>query len=171
MDSTFRQNVYAAVHRRYGQWYGQEHMGNGSCLYWTLTGLGIFHSLGVRALLQAGSMSWPILPAHLDDGRQPTHFSYVWSPDRPASQAARQLGLLPEIHIWIGLPEATQLLDFSTKWLPQRAARMGLVWRTGSPPDFLWCGPSQLPEGVLYQPDMDAIGFTLNFIRTHPQYQ
>jgi hypothetical protein len=35
------------------------------------------------------------------------------------------------------------------------------------PPDFLWCGPSDLPEGVIYRPDMEAIRFALNFIRAH----
>ena len=163
----FRQQVYAAVVRRYEEWYGPQHMQRGSCLYWTLTGLGILNSLGFRALLQAGSMSWPILPPDQDDGHQPTHFSYEWSPWRPESQAALQLGLLPEIHIWIGLPDQNELVDFSTKWFPQQAAQEGLVWRTEPPPDFLWCGPSELPAGVIYQPALEAIQFALNFIRAH----
>ncbi len=166
---SLRQQIHAAVLRRYQEWYGLEHMQRGSCLYWTLTGMGILISLGYRALLQAGSMSWPILPAHLDDGESPTHFSYEWSPWREESQAALKLGLLPEIHIWIGLPDQNELVDFSTKWFPQQAAKDGLVWRTGSPPDFLWCGPSDLPEGVIYRPDMEAINFALNFIRAHHQ--
>ncbi len=123
-------------------------MDRGSCLYWTLTGLSILTSLGLRARLQAGSLSWPILPPHLDDGHQPTHFTYEWSPWRPESQAALKLGLLPEIHLWIGLPDRNELVDFSTQWLPQQAAKAGLVWRTDPPPDFLWCGPSGLPDGV-----------------------
>jgi hypothetical protein len=162
-----RHQVHAAVLRRYQEWYGPEHMQRGSCLYWTLTGLGILTSLGFRALLQAGSMSWPILPPDQDDGHQPTHFSYEWSPWRPESQAALKLGLLPEIHIWIGLPDENELVDFSTKWFPQQAAKDGLVWRTEPPPDFLWCGPSDLPAGVIYRPDMEAIQFALRFIQTH----
>ena len=66
MDFTFRQNVYADAHHRYEQRYGQPHMGRGSCLYWTLTELGILNFLGYHALLQAiASMSWPILPPQL----------------------------------------------------------------------------------------------------------
>ncbi|WCJ60719.1 hypothetical protein NXS98_06215 [Fontisphaera persica] len=114
-------------------------------------------------------MSWPILPADLDDGQEPTHFSYEWSPWREESQAALKLGLLPEIHMWIGLPDQNELVDFSTKWLPKQAALDGLVWRTEPPPDFLWCGPSDLPAGVIYQPNMEAIQFALNFIRAHHQ--
>ena len=166
-NPTIHQQVHAAVVSRYQQWYGQEHMEKGSCLYWTLTGMGILKSLGYRVLLQAGSLSWPILPPDLDDGKQPTHFSYEWSPWRPESQAALILGLLPEIHLWIGLPDENELVDFSTKYLPQQAAQEGLIWKTQSPPDFLWCGPSDLPEGVIYRADMEAIRFALNFIRTH----
>ncbi len=112
-------------------------------------------------------MSWPILPPERDDGRQPTHFTYEWSPWRPKSQAALKLGRLPEIHLWIGLPDQNELVDFSTQWLPQQAAQQGLTWRTEPPPDFLWCGPFDLPAGVVYQPEMEAIQFALNFIRAH----
>ena len=104
-DPTLRQDIHAAVVRQYREWYGQQHMERGACLYWTLTGLGILHSLGYRGILQAGSMSWPIIPPNLDDGQQPTHFAYEWSPWRPESQAALKLVMLPEIHLWIGLPD------------------------------------------------------------------
>jgi hypothetical protein len=142
-------------------------MRNGSCLYWTLTGMGTLLSLGYRAIIQAGSMSWPIVPAHLDDGMQPTHFSYEWSPWREESQAALKLGLLPEIHIWIALPDVKELVDFSTKWLPRQAAREGSIWGTAPPPDFLWCGVEDLPAGVVYKPDMEAIQFVLARIAVH----
>jgi hypothetical protein len=33
------------------------------------------------------------------------------------------------------------------------------------PPDFLWCSPSELPSGVIYKPDLAAIGFILERIR------
>ena len=164
-----RHKVYHTVCRRYQDWYGQDHMQGGACLYWSMTGVSVLLSLGYRALLQAGSMSWSILPPHLDDGQQPTHFSYEWSPWRPESQAALKRGLLPEIHIWIGLPDLNELVDFSTKWLPERAAKEGLVWRTERPPTFLWCSPSEMPEGVLYTPDINAIRFVLNFVRAHHQ--
>ena len=47
-----------------------------------------------------------------------------------ASQAALKLGLLPEIHVWVGLPDQNELLDFATKFLPDQAAQEGLIWRT-----------------------------------------
>jgi len=87
-----------------------------------------------------------------------------WSPWREESQAALKLGLLPEIHVWVGLPDQNELLDFTTKFLPEQAAKEGLIWRTPPPQDFLWCGPVELPEGVIYKPDLDAIGFILDRI-------
>ena len=102
-------------------------------------------------------MSWPIVPPGQDDGKAATHFSYEWSPWREESQAALKLGLLPEIHVWVGLPDQNELLDFATKFLPEQAAKEGLVWCTRYPPDFVWCGPSELPKGVLYKPDLNAI--------------
>lgn len=93
MNALDKRQVYAAVRRRYEQWYGHDHMTKGSCLYWTMTGMGVLLSLGCRALMQAGSMSWPIIPPHLDDGKQSTHFTYEWSPWREESQAALKLGL------------------------------------------------------------------------------
>jgi len=51
-------------------------MESGLCLYWTLTRLGTVPPVGLRALLQARSMSRTIQPRHLDDGLQPMRFSY-----------------------------------------------------------------------------------------------
>jgi hypothetical protein len=159
-----KSEIYRITSARHHQWYGDQEQQGGSCLYWSLALMGVLIEHGYRALIQAGSMSWPIVPPGEDDGKSPTHFSYEWSPWREESQAALKLGLLPEIHVWVGLPDQNQLLDFSTKFLPQQAAKEGLVWRTPPPPDFLWCGPSELPNGVIYKPHLDAIGFILNRI-------
>ena len=156
--------IYWATSARYQQWYGDQYRRGGSCLYWSLTLMGVLLERGYRALIQAGSLSWPIVPPGEDDGNSPTHFAYEWSPWREESQAALKLGMLPEIHIWVGLPDQNELLDFSTKFLPKQAAIEGLLWRTSNPPDFLWCGPSELPDSVIYKPDMAAIGFILDRI-------
>lgn len=123
-----------------------------------------------KSLVKIQAVSWPILSPDQDDGVKPTHFTYESSPWREEIQAALQLGLLPEIHLWIGLPDENELIDFSTKYLPQQAAQDGLEWKTEPPPDFLWCGPSDLPEGVIYRPDMEAIRFALRFIRAHQRH-
>jgi hypothetical protein len=56
--------------------------------------MGVLLQNGYRALIQAGSMSWPIVSPSQDDGKSPTHFSYEWSPWREESQAALRLGQL-----------------------------------------------------------------------------
>ncbi len=89
--------VYRTTAGRYRHLHGSEQGQGGCCLYWSLTLLGVLFEHGYRALIQAGSMSWPILPKGEDDGKCPTHFSYEWSPWREESQAALKLGLLPEI--------------------------------------------------------------------------
>jgi len=156
--------VYRITSGRYHEWY-QHHQGQGGrCLYWSLALMGVLLDRGYRALIQAGSLSWPIVMPGEDDGKSSTHFSYEWSPWREESKAALKLGLLPEIHVWVALPDQNELLDFSTKYLPQQAAQEGLIWRTPHPPDFLWCGPSELPDGVIYKPDMQAIRFILDRI-------
>ncbi len=160
-----KQVIYKTVCERYQEWYGAEHMKGGSCLYWSTTLASVLVGLGYRALIQAGSVYWPILPKAQDDGKRPTHFSYEWSPWREESQAALKLGLLPEIHVWVGLPDSKEIVDFSTKYFPQHAAVEGLKWRTPPPPDFLWCGPDELPEGVIYRPKIDAIQFILKRIQ------
>jgi len=163
--------IYRLTSARYHDWYGDQQRQGGPCLYWSLTLMGVLLQNGYRALIQAGNLSWPIVPPGQDDGTRSTHFSYEWSPWREESKAALKLGMLPEIHIWVGLPDQNELLDFSTKFLPQQAAKEGLVWRTALPPDFLWCGPSELPDGVIYKPNLDAIGFVLNRIhRTKQQH-
>ncbi len=103
-------------------------------------------------------------PKAQDDGKRPTHFSYEWSPWREESQAALKLGLLPEIHVWVGLPDRNEIVDFSTKFFREQAAVEGLDWRTAPPPDFLWCAPADLPAGVVYTPNLDAIAFILKRI-------
>ncbi len=161
---TEKLEIYRAVSARYREWYADQAEHGGRCFYWSLTLMGLLLQKGYRALIQAGSLSWPIVPAGQDDGHSPTHFSYEWSPWREESQAALRLGLLPEIHVWVGLPDQNELLDFTTKFLPEQAAKEGLAWHTPPPPDFLWCRPDELPEGVIYKPDLDAIGFVLHRI-------
>src|ERR1039458_4502496 len=85
--------IYQATSARYREWYGDQDGQGGSCLYWSLTLMGVMLQHGYRALIQAGSMSWPIMPPGEDDGKSPTHFSYEWSPRREESQAALKLGV------------------------------------------------------------------------------
>ena len=159
MTSEEKDAVAQAAYDRYRGWYGEEHMGNGSCLYWAQVGCVELWKRGVRALPQAGSMSWPILmPGDPeDDGVRPTHLSYEWGEGGVDSQLAIGMGALPEVHVWIGIPGTGEIVDFSTRWLRLAAERLGLEWRTPEPPNYVWCRGEDLPAGVVYQPKLDAI--------------
>jgi hypothetical protein len=120
---------------------------------------------GVRAVIQAGSFSWPIVPEDLDDGVSPTHFSYVWEPESTVSRQRFRDGLIPEMHIWVGLPETQEIVDLTTCFLPELVVQAGLKWRTPAPPPFLWVTQDELPERVLYKPDKLAIALALHFAK------
>src|ERR1035441_6448229 len=83
--------IYQATITRYRQWNADGKEYGGRCFYWSLTLMGVLVQNGYRALIQAGNMSWPIVPPGQDDGNAPTHFSYEWSPWREESQAALKL--------------------------------------------------------------------------------
>lgn len=156
--------VYKAVCDLYRSRYGEDHMALGSCLYWANCGGAILRTLGYRTIPQAGTMQWPIVPKHLDDGVSATHFGYEWSPEHPASVFALANNMMPEIHVWLAIPEENTIIDFSTKFFPERAKVEYLEWRTPPPPDFLWAKADELPEGVIYHANLDAIGFVLRMV-------
>src|SRR5208282_5655551 len=85
---TEKLDIYGTTATRYRRWYADQTKHGGRCFYWSLTLMGVLLQNGYRALIQAGSMSWPIVPLGQDDGKSPTHFSYEWSPWREESQAA-----------------------------------------------------------------------------------
>jgi hypothetical protein len=66
------------------------------------------------------------------------------------------LGALPEIHVWVGLLDTNEIVDFSTGHLREIAEECGLTWATPDPPDYVWAGADTMPEGVVYTPNMDA---------------
>lgn len=158
--------IYRIVCERFDKWYptAAQHPG-GQCVRWACTLMGVALERGLRPKIQAGSMSWPIVTPEQDDGVSPTHFSYEWSPGSPESLMQLATGGLPEMHVWVALPDQNEILDFSTKSFPEEAKRHGLVWRTPPPPDYLWCRAGEQPPRVHYKPDLQAIAFILNHMR------
>ena len=95
-------------------------------------------------------MQWKMVPPELDDGINPTHFSFLWSPGSPESRASVAAGHLPEMHVWVGLPDSGELVDFSTGAFRKLAQeRFGLRW--------LSLDPLRIPA---------QIGHDSDFIRT-----
>jgi len=159
-----KEAIYAAACKRFADWYGEPMQRNGACLYWAQIAAGVLNGLGLRAIIQAGDMHWPIVPDGQDDGMSATHFAYVWDPKSPASIASCNAGHLPEMHCWAGIPATGELIDFSTKYLPERAAVHGMKWCTPLPPDFLWATSAKMPPGVIYRPNKQATRFAVGLL-------
>ena len=128
----------------------------GNCLYITHAVATVLHNEGLRPIIQAGSLQWPIIPRDEDDGVSNSHFAYMWDPMHPRSIAARAVGMLPEMHVWLGLLDPPTLIDFSTRDLRVLAEASGLIWRSGDPPEFLWATEEEMPDWVVYTPNRDA---------------
>ena len=70
-----------------------------ACLYWAHYTVEVLKALGIRAIIQAGSASWPRLRPDQDDGVSPTHHSYVWEQDSVVTTARLAASQMPELHV------------------------------------------------------------------------
>lgn len=155
-----KQSVIAEVEARMRLAYPGPY--DGACLLYALTtGMTIARRFGARVSICAGSMSWPRIDVREDDGKVLTHFSYMWEPGHPLSRAALAAGLLPELHAWVELPDTSEIVDPTTRYLVTRAQRAGLTWTASPPPFFLWVKRDDLPEGVIYKNEHDATDYVL----------
>lgn len=135
-----------------------------ACLDWAALTVQELSRHGERCLLQAGSLYWPC--AAQDDGVSPTHFGYLWEARSATTRERLALGLLPEIHVWAALPDRREIVDLTTRYLPQQARSCaGLEWTAPPPPDYLWCDLGSLPDGVQYRADLTAVGAALYLLR------
>lgn len=146
--------------------------GTGTCLYSAHLVADCLWNLGERVVIQAGSLQWPRVRREEDDGAINTHFSYMWTPDDPASIAAMAAGKLPEMHVWAGLIDHQEIIDFSVGQLEKEAARAGLAWTADPPPAYLWASADRLPDWVIYTPNRDATILACKIIRNlfDPEY-
>lgn len=130
------------------------------CFYYGVATVETLRAHGVRAVIQAGSASWPRVRPEQDDGVMATHFSYEWSPHEMPSRMMLAKGGMPEMHVWVGLPETSEIVDMTTGLWPAQAKRIGgFDWLGDQPPKFFW--GSKLPKGVHYTPVSDAVAFCL----------
>ena len=133
-----------------------------ACLYWAQAAVDVLTRHGVRALIQAGSCSWPRLSLAQDDGVSPTHLSYVWEPDSITTRFQIGMGGMPEMHVWAAVPHTGEIVDLTTGFWPANCRRvLGTDWPGAKPPDYFWGTADELPPRVLYKPDKLAIGWAL----------
>ena len=130
----------------------------GGCFYYTYYGMLELARVGINACVQAGSLNWPIVEPDRVDEVHHTHFGYVWSPDTSQSKLAVELGHLPECHIWIGVVETQELIDFAIHGLPISLRRNlpGVRWETSKPSLYYWGSPEGVPDRVHYTCEPEA---------------
>src|SRR6266404_1218278 len=109
---------------------------------------------GFCPCVQAGSASWPMDLSAPDP--LPTHFSYKWDGTGISAELLLELGELPESHVWLGLVDAQEVVDFATGDLPRAARMTGIEWTGPRPPDFVCAKVNELPAGMLYAADKRA---------------
>jgi len=159
-----RDAIYEEVDAHITEKFGVGFKTSGQCcLYWMMLGINyILANTGLRAIPQAGSVSWPIVAPELDDGVCATHFSMMWNTPREeaigigAAEVSESAVALPEMHCWIAIPETGEIVDFSTLYLPRIAEKCGFQWRAPLPPRYLWTKARKLPERVFYEPNLSA---------------
>ncbi len=128
----------------------------GLCLFYAHHTAAVLWRHRRQAVIQAGSLQWPRVLRSEDDGVMDTHFAYEWTPGAHDSALSVAMGNLPEMHVWVGLLDTQEIVDFTTRRLKAAAADRGMAWSSADPPDYLWCPAASLPDWVVYRPNPDA---------------
>lgn len=113
-----------------------------SCLYHAVAGMSVLRSHGMKPVLQAGTMSWPVMTKAQDDGTRDTHFSWEFNPDCIRGNQP------PEMHVWLVLRNGSDpvFIDTTTCYLPVATKALGMDWMGPKPPEFLWSPLSELKK-------------------------
>lgn len=136
----------------------------GNCILETAALMSVQARRGVSMQFQAGTCLWPVIYEDEDDGKLPTHFGYEWSPHSPQSRRAREIGMLPEVHVWcVNGPDekVREIVDISTHDIPRIAdLTLGAQFSKGlTPPPFLWTPVHALPPRTVYHANEEAMAF------------
>lgn len=137
-----------------------------ACLYWSMHTVGVLKRHSIRAVIQGGSASWPRMRRDQDDGVSPTHFSYVFEIDNPLTIKRIMSNTMPEMHVWVGIPATSEIIDMTTGFWPQQClALIGADWPGDKPPSYFWS--DRMPSGVVYTPDEKACELAQAFAHSH----
>jgi hypothetical protein len=126
------------------------------CLWWAYHTVKVLKRAGIDAQLQAGTAYWSIVTPAQDDGVSPNQFGYKFESNSTTMLRLVQ-GVLPEMHVWAAVAKDSTIIDVTTKYWPERCKLLiGQEWLAPKPPDYLWA-KGALPDGAIYQPDVQAI--------------
>ena len=113
-----------------------------------------------RVLISGGSASFQRVRPEMDDGVIGTHFSYVFEPRSADTLLRLCRDSMPEMHVWVQLPDRREILDLTTCYLKKQCIETaGLPWLNDDPPDYFWGTPEELPFGWRYtaQPEASVV--------------
>ena len=120
-----------------------------ACVFWNTAAMVILNDWGHETLLQGGTMMWPRVDPHQDDGVMHTHFSYVF--EKHAAKAAIDAGHLPEMHVWAVVRDGLHIVDYTARFLPRQCEELGFMkWLGKRPPAALF---GERPKRVTYRAD------------------
>lgn len=164
----------ARVRRYAEQWMQRKYRGvlpEQACPWWAKAACeGIGEVLGLRAVPQAGTAHWRIVPPESDDGVQPTHFEYRWGwpSDSCKLDVAGAFGQMAELHAWAAIPEHELIVDLSLPMQPANCEKLtGLRWETEQP-EPLWAAVETMPDGYSYEPCPYACAYLMCILRALP---
>jgi len=135
-----------------------------SCIWYAHETVRELDRQGTRAVLQAGTASWMLIPPEKDDGISPTHYTYECEIDRHSLMYMMATGILPEMHVWAAIPTTNEVIDLTTKYVPDLAKSLGLKCHVEFP-DYVWEDVKSLSKkGMFYKPTMAATQLAMHLI-------
>lgn len=152
-----RDAVMAEVRDNVAAWLDENDDGtmdvSASCLHHGVFTVEALKRRGYNAFLQAGSAQFRMVAPERDDGISATHLGYMF--DLANAIPVLQRGMMPEMHVWVGLEPRT-LIDLTTAYQPVQARRLlgRSDWTAPLPPPFVWGEP---PPTTRYRPSRHAV--------------
>jgi hypothetical protein len=157
-----RSEIVAAARRIYAARYAAVIPEVCGCLFWAAAFIAAARRRGVQAQMRAGSANFQF---RHDDGVSATHFSYEFEPG-PAMQRFLD-GLFPEMHVWAVVESPEEIVDLTTRFLPQQAKSLcNFEWESQfAPPEYFWSRPEGLAPRFIYRAEPRAVWMAAAFLR------
>lgn len=139
----------------------------GNCLHTADAAVKASRRHNIRLELRAGSCYWPMVP-NPGPGVKDALFGYLWLGGRhPDVRRALREDRMPELHVWAVEVATGSVVDLSTGLFPAHARTLHLGhWTGDAPPAWVWAPVDELPTGVAYEEDPEALIVARRFLRS-----
>ncbi len=158
-----KEEIYQAAADEFERKYHNPEFKGGNCVHWSLCAARVLNRYGFKPIIQGGTLQWPMVTEEEDDKVTMSHMGYVWSPNNQISLAAMAAGYMPEMHVWLGLLDTQEIIDFSTGNFSKWALAHNLPWRMPPSPKYLWGKP---PPWTVYEAIEEATVLAFQLMQT-----